>query len=107
MTIQLKRGSLSDGRSLCESCMHAHLVRGYRENEEMVVCQATYPGERIPFRVRECSGHAERQRQTLAQMEKIAWLLTPKGVRRQAGFVANGEQSKDEDEIELILDGQG
>ncbi len=104
MKIQLKRGTPTDGRSLCESCMHAHLVRGYRENEEMVVCQATYPGERIPFRVRECSGYAERQRQTLSQMEKIAWVLTPKGVRRQAGFAANGEPRMDKDEIELILD---
>ncbi|HXZ11525.1 MAG TPA: hypothetical protein VEG64_03950 [Candidatus Sulfotelmatobacter sp.] len=106
MTIQLKRGTALDGRSLCESCLHAHLVRGFRENEEMVVCQATYPGERIPFRVRECSGFAERQRQTLSQMEKIAWVLTPKGVKRQAGFAANGDQSKDRDEIELLLEDQ-
>jgi len=106
MRIQIKRSDPLDGRSLCGSCMHAHLVKGYRENEEIVTCQATYPGERIPFRVRECSGYAERQRQTLSQMEKIAWVLTPKGVKRRAGFAATPELEKEKDEIELLLEDQ-
>ena len=41
-------------RSKCASCTHAHILRGFRESEEVVYC--TFPFRQIlavPFRVRE------------------------------------------------------
>jgi hypothetical protein len=106
MGIHVKKGTPLHGESLCTTCTHAHIVKGYRESEEVVVCQATYPEQRIAFPVRECSGYIERKRQTLRQMEDIAWVLVPRGSKRRAGFVSAGELRGDENEIELILNDQ-
>jgi len=106
MDIHIKNGTPLHGESLCATCMHAHTVKGYSESEEMVVCQATYPEQRIEFRVRECSGYIETKRQTLRQMEDIAWVLVPRGSKRKAGFVPASELRGDENEIELILNDQ-
>ena len=35
-----------------------------------MICQSTYPEHRVMFRVRECSGYVEKQRQTLCEMKK-------------------------------------
>lgn len=37
-------------------------------------------------------------------MEDIAWTLTPRGPKRQAGFVAPGEVKEGDRENELVLD---
>jgi hypothetical protein len=37
-------------------------------------------------------------------MEEIAWTLTPRGPKRQAGFVAPGDMKENERDIELVLD---
>ena len=56
MGANIRNGAPLDQRSLCETCRHAHIERGYRESEELVVCQLTFPGHRVSFRVRQCSG---------------------------------------------------
>jgi hypothetical protein len=56
------------------------------------------------FPVRECSTYEDKGRQTLRQMEDIAWTLTPRGPKQQAGFVAPGEAQEADREIELVLD---
>ncbi len=104
MSVHVKNGTPLHGESKCQTCVNALVKRGFRESEEEVVCQASYPDRRVPFRVRECSAYLETKRQTLKQMEDIAWLLAPRGSKRQAGFVPAGEFRNDEDEIELILD---
>lgn len=43
------------------------------------------------------------KRQTLSQMEQIAWILAPREGKRKAGFVPAKELEK-ESGIELILD---
>lgn len=54
------------------------------------------------FKIRECTNYLEIKRQTLRQMEEIAWVLSPRQGKRKAGFVPAGELKK-ESEIELIL----
>jgi hypothetical protein len=105
MKIQIKNGTAHDGLSLCETCTLAHIEKGHRKREELVFCQATYPEHRVPFRVRKCSGYSEMKRQTLKQMEGIAWILGTNGHPRKVGFVAAEEfRSRDGEEgIELIL----
>jgi len=105
MSIRIKNGTPLYGDSLCESCTKAHMERGFRESEERVLCEATYHTHRVLFPVRECTGYVEKRRQTLSQMEEIAWVLTPRGSKRKAGFVQASELEKEEDSggIELIL----
>ena len=68
MSVYVKNGTPLHGQPLCESCSNAHIARGYRETESLVVCRATSPEHPVRFRVRECSSYAEKQKQTLWQM---------------------------------------
>jgi len=103
MAIRIKNGTPVFGESLCDSCSKSHIERGYRENEKLVYCEATYYSHRVPFQVRECSAYVEKSRQTLSQMEEIAWILAPRGSKRRAGFIPANERHKDAETIELVL----
>jgi hypothetical protein len=103
MGVFAKNGTPLHGPPLCETCVHAHVEHGFRESEQLVICQATYPERRVPFRVRECTGYVEVKRQSLKQMEEIAWILAPRGAKRQAGFAPPKSPGSDEREVELIL----
>jgi len=103
MNINVKNGTPLHGPSLCQSCSNAHIERGYSLSEEAVFCTANYPVHRVRFSVRECSGYLDKNRHDVEAMEKIAWVIEPRGGKRIAGFVRANETAKDEDEIELIL----
>ena len=102
MDVRIKYGTPLHGRSLCETCSRAHIARGFGEGEVLVICQATSPEHRVPYRVRECSNFLEIRRESLNDMKQIAWVLTPREEKRKAGFVSVREQET-ETEIELIL----
>ncbi len=104
MGLNIKNGTSTHGPSLCDTCFRSLVVQGYRESEKIVICQATWPDRQVFFPVRECSTYEDKGRQTLRQMEEIAWTLTPRGPKRQAGFVAPGDTSEGDREIELVLD---
>jgi hypothetical protein len=106
MDINVKNGTPLYGPSLCETCVNAFIARGYRETEQVVICQHTYPERVVKFPVRSCSGYVEVKRQTLKQMEEIAWQLQPRSCKRQAGFVSPQHPENGDQEIELILDGK-
>jgi hypothetical protein len=104
MSFNVKNGTPMHGPSLCETCDRAHIVRGYRESELLVVCRATYEPERlVPFPVRECSSYVNKNAFTLYDMEKIAWTIAPRGPKRAAGFVMPGGLTEDEREFEIVL----
>lgn len=104
MRAKVKNGTPLHGPPLCESCVHAHIERGYREDEVAIFCQATYPDHRVQFRVRECSGYLETKRQSLKQMEDTAWLLMPRDGKRVAGFVRPADAGAGH-HIEIELEG--
>jgi len=104
MDIYVRNGTPIDGPSLCETCSYGHLIRGYRQGEEIAVCEATSPVLHLTFRVRECTGYLDKTRQTLYDMEKIAWTLAPRGSKRRAGFLPPPQIMHEEQETELILD---
>jgi hypothetical protein len=104
MSVYIKKGTPMHGPSLCDTCYRSHIYKGYRHSEQVVVCQATYPEMPVYFPVRECSSYSEQGRQTLRQMEDIAWTLVPRGPKRQAGFVAPADVKEGDREIELVLD---
>ena len=102
MSVKVKDGTPLHGPPLCESCVNAHIEQGYGSNELMIFCQATWPEHRVRFRVRACSGYLETKRQSLKQMEDMAWVLMPREGKRIAGFVRPDEREEDEQiEIEL------
>jgi len=103
MTFHVKEGTPVHGPSKCESCMHSHISRGYRDSETITICMFSYPEHRVPFPVRECSSYTEKKRQTLKQMEEIAWLITGKGDTRTVGFVPAEHRKKETEVVELIL----
>ena len=82
----VKNGTPLHGPPLCETCAHAHIERGFCESDELVICQITYPEHRVLFRVRQCTGFTETKRQTLEQMERIAWVVSSEGYSRKVGF---------------------
>lgn len=92
------------GASLCETCTNALIVRGYRANEELRMCSANYPMLRVSFPVRECTSYIDKNRQDLSQMERMAWILAPRGPKRRAGFVHASDLMNEDGEIELKLD---
>jgi hypothetical protein len=104
MGIHVRNGTPLHGPSLCETCSHAHIEKGYRESEELILCGANYPMHRVQFPMRECTGYVDKTRLGLNAMERIAWVLAPQGSKRTAGFVRASEVRDEEDEIELPLD---
>jgi hypothetical protein len=81
-----------DGKSLCETCRFAHVMRGYSHNEVRMICGAWAsnfdnnphynPGlNRVPFPVAECSGYMDKSAMSLAEMQGIALTVEPDRVR--------------------------
>lgn len=104
MTGHVKNGTPLHGGPLCETCVYAHVRRGFRESEMLVICVAQDPALRVPFPVRECSVYRDKTRPSMYEMEKIAWILAPRGPKRAAGFVSVADSQTHKTEVELILE---
>jgi hypothetical protein len=103
MGVNVKNGTPMHGPSLCLTCTRAHIAKGYRESQMLVICGYTSPEHRVTFYVSECSSYIDKNRQTLYEMGKIAWTVAPRGPKRAVGFVSPGATA-DEREIELVLE---
>ena len=87
--IYVKNGTPMEAQSKCASCQHAHILRGFRESEEVVYCTFSYDRLLlVPFKVYECSNHMDRTRPTWKQMEDLAIDILPltSGSGKTAGF---------------------
>jgi hypothetical protein len=85
--IRVKNGTPVGNESLCETCTHALIVKGFRETEELVFC--TYAFDqilRMPFKVYKCSGHIDKGMPTWEQMKDMAIEVKPISSTKQAGF---------------------
>lgn len=102
MSVNVRNGTPIHGPSLCATCVHAHIERGYRESEQVTFCRLTYFDHRVTFPVRSCTNYTEMKRQTLRQMEDIAWILMPREGKRVPGFVRPDEIAEGH-EIEIEL----
>jgi hypothetical protein len=103
MSVYVKNGTPTHGPSICESCVYAHVKRGYRESDMLVYCVATEPVHRVPFPIRECTAYRDKTRPSFYEMEKIALTITPRDPKR-TGFVPANDPVEAGSEIELKLD---
>ncbi len=103
MRPNVRSGTPLHGPSLCETCVYAHIARGYRESEELALCGAHERMHEIPFRVRDCSSYRDKTRSSIYEMERIALLIPVSEPKRTRGFVPRAEPETDESEVELIL----
>jgi hypothetical protein len=104
MAINVKNGRPIHGSSLCDTCRHAHIEQGYKASEKVVICSAVNLAHQIKFPVRDCTDYIDRTRQSLWQMERIAWVLAPRGPKRKAGFAPPAKSQEDVEDMELIFD---
>jgi hypothetical protein len=102
----VKNGTPIHGPSLCDTCENAMTVKGYRESQEVVICEWAYPRLRVMFPVRDCSRYMNRTREDLEEMKKIAWDIKPRGSKQTTGFVAVPPANREsaEDDLEIVLD---
>jgi len=98
-TIYVKNGTPTTAQSKCASCVHVHMVRGFRESEEIVLCTYGYgPPLNVPFKVYECSNHLDRNRPTWKQMEDLAIDVLPTSSAKPAGFRLKADAEEGEEE---------
>ena|SRR5579884_1043802 len=94
MKIQIKGGTPQHGESLCATCQWAHIIRGFRESEELIICRSVYPNLEVAFAVRECTRFCSSVIPTPQQMESMALIIPVEPKRKRAGF-AGKEVSKE------------
>ncbi len=104
-TIYVKNGTPMETQSKCASCTHAHIVRGYRESEELAYCTVAYgPPLVVPFKIYQCTSYTDRSRPTWKQMEDLAIDILPLSSAKPAGFRKHEDRDsaiEDEEESEL------
>jgi hypothetical protein len=101
-TVRIKDGTPVGNESLCNSCSHGLIVRGFRETEELVFCTYSFDQPiRLPFKVYKCTGHDDRNRPTWEQMEKMAIDVDPSPTRKHAGFFY---PDRDESPVDVPVD---
>ena len=106
MRVHIKDGTAIEAGSKCSLCTHAHIIRGYRESEELVFCDFTSPLIRIPFKVKECSNYRDRTSPDWGQMEKLAIDLKPEvSLAKPAGFRLARDTEDDEAVAEVEVGG--
>jgi len=98
--LYVKNGTPIGSVSLCTKCSYGHIVEGYRESEGIQFC--TYDrGMTIPFRVKSCSNHYDKNKPTWEQMEKLAIPVEKGKTFKTVGFLlqpATSNKAGDEEE---------
>jgi len=105
ITTKIKWALPPEGETLCRSCRHAHIQRGFRESEESILCGFGSPLRAVPFKVAECTDFADRGVPERWEMERMALLINVPQARKPTGFrsgVGFAAQEEDEDEDESV-----
>jgi hypothetical protein len=102
VSIKVKSGTPVSGTPLCYSCEWSHVMKGFRDSDEVIRCRRLYPEIIVPFPVRECSAYSDRTMGDRDEMERIAWILLSNRIQRKVGFVKADEfrrlQGSDEED---------
>jgi hypothetical protein len=102
----IKGGTPVGSESLCRTCAHAQIMRGYRESELITICTDVYPSMVLPFTVYECTGYYDKNRPSWKQMEDLAIDVTPAplkpvGFKVGPGFLSEFEEREEDREAVL------
>jgi hypothetical protein len=92
-----------EGETLCRTCRHAHIQRGFRESEEAIWCGFGSPLRAVPFKVAECTDFTDRCVPERWEMERMALLINVPHARKATGFrpgagFAGQEEAEGEEE---------
>jgi len=87
VTIKIKDGTPEGTLSLCVTCRWGHVIRGFRESQELIHCTWLNGSPEIQFPVNRCSSYDDRRIPSRRDMEQIAWILLTKKAGRTIGFV--------------------
>lgn len=102
-TITIKGGTPLQGESLCKACQWVHMIRGYRESQEVIICTYLDPSREVTFAVYECSHFRSSITPTPQQMEDIALIIPTQPARKPAGFAGIGFGKKTEEAFDQDL----
>jgi hypothetical protein len=61
LRIPIARPIPAPPETLCNGCVYAHIVRGYRTGEETIACGYVFPAREVLFRVRECTDYRPKR----------------------------------------------
>jgi hypothetical protein len=88
VTIKVKGGTPQGSDTLCRTCSHGHIIKGFRATEEEVFCRYFYLEREIHYPVSECTFYEDRRLASKREMEEIAWILRTDMPRRRVGFIS-------------------
>jgi len=100
--LKIKWALPPEGETLCRTCRHAHIQRGFRESEESILCGYSTPLRVVSFKVAQCTDYADRCVPERWEMERMALLINvpqarkPTGFRSGAGFAMQEEEDEEE-----------
>ena len=89
-TITIKGGTPQHGESLCKTCQWVHMVRGFCESQEVIICSYVDPSREVTFAVCECNHYRSSITPSPQQMEDIALIIPTEPARKPAGFAGIG-----------------
>ena len=97
----VKNGTPVGAASLCETCSHAQIVRGYGVSEIIVRCVSNYEVPiLVPFKVRDCSFYNDKNHPSYSQMKELALVINEGTSAKPAGFMRSEPRCVDDEEDE-------
>ena len=101
MTTKIRWALPPEGETLCRTCRHAHIQRGFRESEEAIFCAFATPLRAVPFKVADCTDFTNRTVPERWEMERMALLINLEPARKPTGFRSGtGFTSREDEENE-------
>jgi len=88
VTIKVKGGTPQGCESLCRTCSHGHIIKGFCATQEEAFCRYFYLEREIHFPVSACTFYEDRRLASKKEMEDIAWILRTDMPRRRVGFIS-------------------
>jgi hypothetical protein len=71
-------------------------MRGFCDSEVIVYCDYLYPALLVPFKVRDCTNHLDKNRPTWKQMEELAIEIRPSVSFKPIGFQTTADNDRED-----------
>jgi len=83
------------------------MVRGFRESQEVIICDYVDPCREVTFAVCECNHYRSSSTPSPQQMEDIALIIPTEPARKPAGFAGVGSgklaEGAPDEEVSALL----